>query len=63
MKITLEFEHPHELIDLLKSLSSSLKVYESACAVSPSDIHTLLRKDAEKHSKTRAPAAGYCPSA
>lgn len=25
MKITLEFEHPHELIDLLKSLGSSLK--------------------------------------
>jgi len=25
MKITLEFEHPHELIDLLKALGSSLK--------------------------------------
>lgn len=25
MKITLEFEHSHELIDLLKSLGSNLK--------------------------------------
>jgi len=30
MKITLEFEHPHELINLLKSLGSNLKEDEPA---------------------------------
>ena len=30
MKITLEFEHPHELINLLKSLGSNL-IEEESC--------------------------------
>ena len=51
MKITLEFEHSHELIDLLKSLGSSLKKDEPTCGIKHIDIHELIREDERKHSE------------
>jgi hypothetical protein len=53
MKITLEFEHPHELTELLAELASRIEQTESCCEgimtpMTPSEMWASLRY---QHSK------------